>query len=483
MRILATGIDYSTGGPLITPLDEQAFGEAVQQALVRNADELRRTTRASTAATTYRGEVERERTVDLGDPKAAGWTFLLNAKDPQRTLLVEALRPLAVHRGMEDPASPLLFNGEPEEEWSEWLQEQYFAPELEGRKSPHYILIAGGPAQVPFHFQALLDSAASVGRVEFDSPADVSAYVEKLIRLEKESSPVAARQALFFAPDGGPDDATYFSRRYMADPLAKYVEASCRIPTAALLGDDADKERFLASALKERPALVYIASHGLGAPNESPDVQRDFNGAICCQHGMNDPIEDWLVSADDVPPDAAFFEGSIVFLFACFGYGTPAESDVLHWLGEGKVKVNAAADFVAALPKALLAHPRGPIGFVGHVDTAWLHGFNDPESPHLLERWHPRIAPFRKAVDLLLKCQPAGVAMSDMNKRFDLGNAVLTTTFDRIKRGKLTPGPEMNERLASAFIQRSDAQNYMVFGDPAARLRIPDAPGGRARVT
>lgn len=473
MRILGTGIDYSTGDLLVDPLDEQAFGEAVQESLTRNAEELRRTMRASATATTYRGEVERERSVDLGDPKAAGWTFLVNGDDPQRSAIARALRPLAEHRGMEDPASPLAFSGEPEEDWNDWLQEHYFGPELEGKKRPHYILVAGGPDQVPFHFQALLDSAASVGRVDFDSVSDLDAYVEKVIRLEGASAPVAAREALFFAPDG--DEATYFSRRYMADPLAQHVKASCRFPTSALLGDDASKERFLESARKRKPALVYTASHGLGAPQESLDVQRRVNGAICCQHQRGEPMPRWLLTADDVPVDEPFLEGSIFFQFACFGYGTPAESDFQHWLGGAGVTSNASTDFVAALPKKLLGHPRGPVGFVGHVDTAWLHGFDDPENPHLLERWHPRIAPYKKAIDILLKCQPTGLAMADMNKRFDLGNAVLTTTFDRIRRGRLTLTPELNERLSSAFILRSDAQNYMVFGDPAARLRIPAA--------
>jgi len=45
-------------------------------------------------------------------------------------------------------------------------------------------------------------------------------------------------------------------------------------------------------------------------------------------------------------------------------------------------------------------------------------------------------------------------------------NALLTNTYDRIKRGKQEITPELNERLADSFITRNDAQNYMVFGDP-----------------
>lgn len=473
MRILGTGIDYSTGNPLVGPLDEQAFGEAVQQSLTRNGEALRRTTRASTTATTYRDEVERERWVDLGDPKAAGWTFLVNGADPERDAIIQALRPLAEHRGMENPSSPLIFNGEAEEEWTGWLQEHYFGLELEGKKTPHYVLIAAGPGQVPFHFQALLDSAASVGRVDFDSRPNLEAYVSKLIRLETAAAPAASREVLFFAPDQGPGDATYFSRRYMAEPLAQHVKTTARFPVSTLIGENASKARFLENVRQARPALVYTASHGMGAPREGLDVQKRVNGAMCCQHERGDPLSDWLLTADDVPESEPFLEGSVFFQFACFGYGTPAESDFQHWLPGAKLQPNAAADFVAALPRKLLAHPRGPVAFIGHVDTAWLHGFDDPENPHLLERWSPRIAPFKKAIEILLKCQPSALSMADMNKRFDLGNAILTTTFDRMKRGNLQLTPELNERLANAFILRSDAQNYMVFGDPAAHLRIP----------
>ena len=99
----------------------------------------------------------------------------------------------------------------------------------------------------------------------------------------------------------------------------------------------------------------------------------------------------------------------------------------MHWLGDPEL--NSPSDFVAALPMKLLAHPRGPIAYVGHLDLAWLHGFNDPDDPHILDRWHPRIAPFVKAVDTLLQVRPVGLAMDDMNKKYDLSNAQLTNTY------------------------------------------------------
>ena len=105
--------------------------------------------------------------------------------------------------------------------------------------------------------------------------------------------------------------------------------------------------------------------------------------------------------------------------------------------------------------------------------TAWLHGFADPKDPHILERWHPRIEPFVSAVDKLLQVQPIGLALAEMTKRYNVGNLLLSSYFERLQRNKLTVTAEFKTQLANTFITRNDAQNYMVFGDPAVRLRIP----------
>ena len=128
---------------------------------------------------------------------------------------------------------------------------------------------------------------------------------------------------------------------------------------------------------------------------------------------------------------------------------------------------------MAALPKRLLSHPRGPIAYIGHLDTAFLHGFADAEEPYILERWHNRIAPFVEAIDYLLGVQTSGLSMRGMGNRYSLCNALISNTYDRQQRGKLQWNVSLEARFLDNWITRSDAQNYMVFGDPAAKLRIP----------
>ena len=195
MQILGTGIDYTTGETLVPPMEEQAFARAILGALMRNAEEVAALARASAAGTTFRGEVECEKTADLGDPRLAGWTFLLNAEDPEYHEIIDILRPLAEHRGMADPDDPLHFRNEPPQDWWDWLLENYST--LEGARPPHYVLLVGGPEQIPFHFQSLVQSAAAVGRVASDSLEDLKTYVDKVLRLEKAPAPAAG--AMWFS--------------------------------------------------------------------------------------------------------------------------------------------------------------------------------------------------------------------------------------------------------------------------------------------
>lgn len=470
MRIMAFGKKMS-GDLLFKAVDEQEFLHALVEALPRNAPALQAMADSASRGVSFKGEMGR-RVKDAGDPIQAGWSILVAKQDPRHNEIIEALKPLAHHRGMEDPAAPLVFGGEPEDSWGDWLQDNYFARELEGKKVPQYVLLAGGPDVLPFRLQSLMDVVANVGRLDFESVDQFSQYAQKLVRLETAAAPVVKREAILFAPDGGSHDPTYFSREYMVKPLNEHIKLQLNFETTALMGENATKAKLVEATQGAQPALVYTASHGLGLTGDPIDKQKQFNGAVCCQASGGLTLDD-LFWADDVPMSEPFLEGSVFFQFACYGYGTPAQSDYTHWLNNVP-KRYAEVDFVAALPKRLLAHPRGPIAYVGHLDTAFLHGFTDQNDPYILERWHTRIQPFVHAVDQLLEVQPSGLAMEDMNKKYSVSNIMITSVYDRLKRGTFKWTPDTERRFVDTWIIRSDAQNYMIFGDPAARLRIPE---------
>jgi hypothetical protein len=467
MKIFSLGIDYDTEAPLLAQKDESAFTRGIMRQFAPPVPSFG--LEEAPGPTVFRAaEVQRQRTDDLGDPRVVGWTILVNRNDPRCDAYLRILRPLAIRRGMRAPDQPLLFDGSPYEDWHDWLLQNYNPPDLSD--PPLYILIVGGPDQVPFRFQSFLDASAAVGRLDFDDLGDLETYVAKIIALEDAPQPVVAREALFFAPDGGQEDATHFSRRFMAEPLARLTENRLGFRTTNLMQQNATRARLQETLAGSHPALVYTASHGLGAPHKPPEFQQQFNGAIVCQKEDGQVLRERLFSAAEIPLDQPFLEGAVFFQFACFGMGTPAQSDFARWDPTLVYEQNTPLDFVSALPKKLLAHPRGPIAYLGHIDTAYLHGFDDPDDPELGERWSPRLKPFMDALQSLLTVQPVGLALQNMNMRFNNANAYLTSIFEN---SGLNLRPDLLPRVANTYIFRNDAQNYMVLGDPAARLRIP----------
>lgn len=459
LRVYGLGLDVTNGNRPFQPLDEEALGRSVLQGL-----------HALPLMAFRQTEVERRPMADHGDPRAAGWTFLINATDPKAEEWKEAIRPLAEHRGMPRPGEPLLFHGEDPDSWHDWVLD-LLGPFRERR--PHYILIVGGPDRVPFALQSLLDSAAAVGRLDFDTPEELRTYVDKLLRLETAPEPRVSRRCLVFATDHGWGDPTWLSRRYLAQPIAARIREHHGMEAEDLAVFDATADKLLRRAEEASPAFVLTVGHGQTVSADDEGLRRRHNGAVICQPGAGGPA---LVTGEEVAKTERFAEGAVFFHFACFGYGTPAVSGFSHWLPHLPER-NSESDFTAALPRRLLAHPRGPVAYIGHLDVACLHGFDDAENPLEMQktgaRWHNRLGPFVDALDRLLTVQPVGLALETMNKRFDLANAVLANHWNKQRLGKLVETPELLARLADTFILRSDAQNYLVLGDPAARLRIP----------
>lgn len=471
MKYVPLGISYDTANPIAGPLDAEMFAGRITASLAARAG-LMATIGAARGAVP--GDSLAPGGPDVRDPLAAGWTYLVHADDPDRVGITRALATLAAHRGMPAPTKPLLFDAGIDDlgSWFDWQLDHYDSLE----SPPQYVMIVGGPEAIPFGFQAQFGCSptTTVGRVAFDSVEELAAYADKVVRLET-GPPVVDPEVVVFAPDEGKPGATYFSRTYMAEPIAALAAQRPGFQARLIGGDDATKDRLVETLTGSRPAVVYTASHGLAVPMSSKmAVQRQLNGAICCQPTGHDvTIRDRVFAADDVPgDDEPFCEGAVFFQFACFGYGTPAVSEYAHW-DDGVNELNTEHDFVAALPKRMLAHPRGPVAYIGHVDLAWLHGFDDVDAPGGEAAWNPRLAPFRTALERLLGPMPAGLALGRMTGRYGQLSAELARTYQKIDTDEFVLTTERRERLANTFITRNDAQNHLVFGDPAALIRLP----------
>ncbi len=476
MKLLGFGLRSRDGSRVFPPMDESTFAAGLVPELERRVSapvpEVR--TLAMTATPlTFGGGLAPQCPKDATVPTEVGWTYVVSESDPARPTLEELIEPLARHRALQ--TGPLVYPASADER-HDWIDEQYLG--IEARERPRYVLLVGSPEHIPFELQsALAATAAIVGRVDFDEAEHLASYVRKVIELETSTEPSCRPEALVFAPDGGPTDPTYYSHRYMATPIAELIDRSPPFSAERLFGDAATKEALLSQLSSSRPALVYTASHGAFAgENDGLEAQRASNGAICCQQVS--ASDDYMFTAADVPPDdTPFCPGGVFVQFACWGYGTPRDSFFAGWLGEDTSRQTETA-FVAALPKRLLAHPQGPIAYIGHVDTAFLHGFADPENPtpELGALYDARLEPFRTAIDYaLLRLWPSGFALDDLENRAASFSVALGSVFDAMQReGKTTDTltPEQLRDLVDLILRRNDAMNFLLLGDPAVRLHV-----------
>ena len=471
MKVHGFGIDFSTRNRVIQSMDEEVVSSKILASFPHET--FAPTTKLSVDGQYYREDITRIPTMDLNNFHELGWTFIVGDTDPLKDQIIETMKPLAIHRGMKHPNEPLIFDCEDNFfEWKDWIITNCWS--FVNDEHPVYVLIIGDCKQIPFRFQSNLDSLSFVGRIHFDSIIDLKNYVDKVLRIEKASNPIVDREVIMFAPDWGLNDPTFFSKTFMVEPLSYLIKDKLNFSTKDLFEEDATKKNLVNSLTNNTPALVYSASHGIIAKKEELAEQKKYNGAICCQN-MRDhsiPKLDCIYSANDVPKNEPYLEGSVFFEFSCFGYGTPKRSDFDYW-GIGDDSLNAEEDIISALPKKLLAHPRGPIGFFGHVDTAWLHGFADPEKPYIRKRWSPRIAPFRKAVEEILSAQTLGLVLSAMNKNAAQSSDIIDTLYKASKTNPTIMTAKNKSRLIDHWITRTDARNYMLFGDPATHVRIP----------
>ena len=234
-----------------------------------------------------------------------------------------------------------------------------------------------------------------------------------------------------------------------------------------LLGsDDATKANLLATLTTGKPpALLFTASHGLW-PKAGAANQLAAQGALLCQDwpGFGTMRPEHYLAAADVPDDAAL-GGMIVFIFACFGAGTPNLDQFRRNPADPKTALQLAEQpFMAALPRRLLTHPNGgALAVIGHIDRAWSFSIRPPSIQN------PQIRTFINSLTFTLGGAPAGWAIQQ-----NFGGRYSALSVDLLNRLSPTApsGIRPSDReLVSYWMERNDAQNYVMLGDPAVQIR------------
>lgn len=476
LLLYANGIDGSTGRYLFPPLpmaeaERRALSEDPRSPLIRWFQEIRRRL--------TRGGKELPPEVDPTDPRQAGWAIVFRRDEDAG--LREALQGLVERRRSQadDPRLVQMLQYSGESAAYEWLaRQQVPAGQHNLYRVPYYLLLAGSPARIPFEFGFQLSSQYAVGRLPFDTADACAAYADQLRRYEEADALPNARQIAYYATCHADDVPTESSMQHLVNPLVFGVPASDRVPavpslaeeygfeSCASLGEQATRQALsalLASGGGESsPALLFTAGHGVAFPRGDAR-QRPHNGALVSQSWSRyRPIaRDDYFAGEDLPGEACL-RGLISFHFACYGGGTP-EFDRFAGLAEGTPHHVADQAFCAALPVAMLTHPRGgALACVGHVDSSKVLSVHS-------ERAGSKYMAFRHVLARLMKGEPVGHAVRTELARLAADLSLMIAELQQDARLEMPVAPL---DLVASMIERNDAGSYVVLGDPAARLRV-----------
>lgn len=461
------GLLWPSGKPIMAPIDLVQLGTLISSDADRLADQPTNTLPGWTF-----DEFQPAAPKDPGDAKQSGWTVVIGVDDPNSARRLERVQPLMDHRGA-TASSVLRFPGGDEAARSDWIDESYLGL---GDARPRYLLLLGDPIQLPFELQAsLAATGASVGRLDFDTDEDLDRYIVKILAHESPTGRSSTPEAVVFAPNYGGTDATVFSSSYLVPPVEKSIKADGRYTVVGLSGEAATKAA-LQATFERHPALVFTASHGASVKAVQGQFEQErVNGAWCCARQPGEEMADWILTGGELPANEPVWSNALVVQFACWGYGTPATSTFQQWTGRGDLAC-AIAPFCGSIPKRLLANPEGPIGYVGHVDTAWLHGFADPRAVPPAGAYSQRVEPLLTLVHrAIADLTAAGYALGDLVACANAIASEVSNLTNRLRQRHQpldSLGPTGLANLADQMIRRNDAMWFLFFGDPGVRVQV-----------
>lgn len=420
---------------------------------------------------------------DPNDLTQTGWGIIF-ASDADPAIQAQ-LQPLIDLRRqqVQDPSLFKIFSGatgvQPGQTAASWAQQRgvsLTAPVNPYQGVPYYLLIVGSPERIPFEFQALLKMQWAVGRLYFDEIEDYGRYAQAVAQYEDKSfSPTQSKNTAVWVPRISGDLATAMlcgsiSQDFLAP--ANQLGARSSFTLSAFTSDKATKTQLLeimrGNVPGGAPAVIFTGSHGCEYRADDPQTQRRMQGSLLTQEWTpgTPASQANQFCGDDVPTDARL-QGTMSFLFACYSGACPAQ-DNYYPAPDGSPKSIAPAPFIARLPQAMLR--RGMLAVIAHIDLAFPYAFLDTNGT-------PQPQAIRTPLELLMKGKRAGLAADSLSIMWSARSAQLALAQAQAPPA-LNSAPAAtvtvatSSALAKMTLARDDARNYILLGDPAAKLRV-----------
>ena len=403
---------------------------------------------------------------DEADLSQAGWGVIFSSdSDPA---IRKALAPLLdLRRGQATKRHEQLFwefaaetGYKSGQSYLDFLEANDMGPGLpDPLRVPTYLLIVSDPETIPFEFQYGLGVQYCVGRIHFDDIDDYQRYAATLVSSEKQRLKRRGRLS-FFNPRHQADPAIEIMHRSLMSPLHEAI--SKRFPnweTNRLQGPQASKHALLSLLQGPNNAdFLFVGSHGMEFAS-GREEQTTTQGAIVCADwpGFGKISRDNYCSASDLD-DRLDLGGMVVLFFTAFSAGTPVSNEFILRDDDQPAPLAPQA-FIAPLAKHLLGRA-GVSAVFGQVDRNWEYS--------VVWGAIPQIQTFEKAVAAVLSGKPVGLAHRYFAGRY----AELASQAPRHSNVGREATHDSNRKRKRIEIAALDARNFILLGDPAARIPV-----------
>jgi hypothetical protein len=327
---------------------------------------------------------------------------------------------------------------------------------------PRYLLIYGGPDQIPWELQYVLNGVCNAGRLSL-SGAALENYVQALLNGWKDN-PAAARNTLVWAVDHGSNDITRLMRASIAQKVhEKFAADSDLGPTTKFIDGSvnasATAAALVAAVSADRPGLVVTTSHGQTGPLNNIDLMRGNLGLLVDNQKK-------LVRPDDLL--AAWAPGGAVwYAHACCSAGADSSTlfDGLVPAGSSVDRVlkgvAAAGARVSPLPEALLGASRPLRAFIGHVEPTFDWTLRQVLTGQFLT-W-----PIQESLydQFYQPGQTVGLAFRTLYDRL----RGMYSVYDAESR-KFSNGEDTKAGMLASLLLIRDVKSMVILGDPAVTL-------------
>ena len=357
---------------------------------------------------------------------------------------------------------------------------------LRPQSVPYYLLIVGGPEEIPFEVQFHLSINHAVGRLAFARDAAYAAYAAHVCAAERGEALTERTVGVFSVEN---DRATRHFGDRLITPLVEALEGYRDDWQTLQHRQQAATCANLKKLLSRRPpSLLIVSSHGRRLPPESED-QEARQGAIVCVPEGPPPVaaKDHELSGRHLPAAPAV-RGGVCFLFSCYAAGTPVfdsypfQAKAPAGKSAANRQVLARRPFIASVPQSLLS--QGTLGVVGHVDRSWNLSFawaefhRHGQKTSVIEL--DASATLENSIKMLLMGERLGHALRGVHRRFAFLSGRLAELFHRLVLLAGRHSTADLKRLGYLWTGVNDARNLILLGDPAVYLRgqrsTPDQP-------